>query len=501
MEDGFPQNGDIKLNIEIENQVQFPQNEDVPYNSVNNNQYPQNNNMPNIQMMGNQFPQNNNMFVNQMMNNQFPQNQEMYSNPINNFQMNQYNDNQFPQNQEMNQFNDNQFPQTNIQMNQFNENPENPKNSLNENRFPRNQENPQNQENQKNSLNENQFNDNQLNDKQFDDNQSNDNQFNDNQFNDNQFNYKEYNDNQPPQNDKIPVEPINENPKSDIEILKDNIKNKEKTKIVESICKLTNEQRQKLKESYLASYGTDLVKELESVLSGDAKDLILGLMKTPIDFDAEQIYLSMKGLGTDEETLSEMIATRPSRQLIKIRERYPELYNETLESDIKGDTSKYYKNILIAMIQGQRSDNPYPNTEKMKEIVEKLKDDDEFIKDNFVSYLVNCSYGEICTISREYEKTYGKSILDGIKAKFGQDENEFFKILFNYISNPAKYFAEKIHDFKTKKLIRIVVSRSEDILDDIKDSYKELYNTELIDDIKNNTDNDFQLGLVTLIEK
>ena len=496
MEDGFPQNGDIKLNIEIENQVQFPQNEDVPYNSVNNNQYPQNNNMPNIQMMGNQFPQNNNMFVNQMMNNQFPQNQEMYSNPINNFQMNQYNDNQFPQNQEMNQFNDNQFPQTNIQMNQFNENPENPKNSLNENQYPQYQENPQNQENQKNSLNENQFNDNQLNDKQFDDNQS-----NDNQFNDNQFNYKEYNDNQPPQNDKIPVEPINENPKSDIEILKDNIKNKEKTKIVESICKLTNEQRQKLKESYLASYGTDLVKELESVLSGDAKDLILGLMKTPIDFDAEQIYLSMKGLGTDEETLSEMIATRPSRQLIKIRERYPELYNETLESDIKGDTSKYYKNILIAMIQGQRSDNPYPNTEKMKEIVEKLKDDDEFIKDNFVSYLVNCSYGEICTISREYEKTYGKSILDGIKAKFGQDENEFFKILFNYISNPAKYFAEKIHDFKTKKLIRIVVSRSEDILDDIKDSYKELYNTELIDDIKNNTDNDFQLGLVTLIEK
>ena len=499
MEDGFPQNGDIKLNVEIENQVQFPQNEDVPYNSVNNNQFPQDNNIFNN--MENQFPQNNNTFVNQMMNNQFPQNQDMYSNPINNinnnqfqmnqfnesnnqFPMNQFNENQFPQNQENNQFNDNQSPQTNIQMNQFNENQDNPKNSLNENQFPKNEENPQNQENPKNSLNKYQ-----------------ENQFNDNQFNDNLDNYKEYNDNQSHQNDKIPVEPIDENPKSDIEILKDNIKNKEKTKIVESICKLTNEQRQKLKENYLASFGTDLVKELESVLSGDAKDLILGLMKTPIDFDAEQIYLSMKGLGTDEETLSEMIATRPSRQLIKIKERYPELYNETLESDITGDTSKYYKNILIAMIQGQRSDNPYPNTEKMKEIVEKLKDDDKFIKDNFVSYLVNCSYGEICTISREYEKAYGKTILDGIKAKFEQDENEFFNILFSYISNPGKYFAEKIHDFKTKKLIRIIVSRSEDILDDIKDSYKELYNTELIDDIKNNTKDDFQLGLTTLIEK
>ena len=495
MEDGFPQNENFNLlNGEIENQVQFQKNEDVPYNSVNSNQIAQNSNiLSNNQVMNNQFPQNNDMFANQMENNQFPQNQEMHNIPmtdnpipmnqfnenINPFPMNQFNENQFPQsgNMQMNQFNENQFPQSgNMQMNQFNEN-----------QFPQNQENP------KYLLNENQF--------------------NDNQFRDNYFNYNQYNENKIPQNENIQVEPntqvdpntqvepINENPKSDIEILKDNIQNKEKIKIIEFICKLTNEQRQKLKDSYIASYGTDLIKELESVLSGDAKDLILGLMKTPTDFDAEQIYFSMKGLGTDEETLSEMIATRSSRQLIKIRERYPELYNETLENDIKGDTSKYYKNILIAMIQGNRSDNPYPNTEKMKEIVQKLKDDDEFIKDNFVSYLVNCSYGEICTISREYEKAYGKSILDGIKAKFDKDENDFFDILFNYISNPGKYFAEKIHDFKTKKLIRIIVSRSEDILDEIKDSYKELYNSELIDDIKKKTNDEFQIGLTTLIEK
>ena len=116
------------------------------------------------------------------------------------------------------------------------------------------------------------------------------------------------------------------NPMTDLENLKNYIQNSEKSKIVELICKLTNEERQKLKEMYLSSYGTELEKELESVLSGDVKDLILGLMKTPIDFDAEQIYLSMKGLGTDEDTLSEMIATRPSRRLVKIKDRYPELH-------------------------------------------------------------------------------------------------------------------------------------------------------------------------------
>ena len=291
-----------------------------------------------------------------------------------------------------------------------------------------------------------------------------------------------------------------ENPISEVENLKNYIQNSDKTKIVEFICKLNKEQRMKLKETYVASYGTELIKDLEKVLSGNVEKLVCGLIKSFIDFDAEQIYLSMKGLGTDEDTLSEMIATKPSRHLNKIKQRYPELYNETLENDIKGDTSDYYRNILIAMIQGGRSDNPYPNSQKMKDIVNKLNDDNENIKESFVSYLVNCSYGEICTICREYEKIHNKNILEGIKNKFGKDEYNFFNVLLNYISDPGKFFAEKIHGFKDKDLIRIIVS-NEEIINDIKDAYKELYNTELIDDIKNNTDGDFQIGLSILIQK
>ena len=74
-------------------------------------------------------------------------------------------------------------------------------------------------------------------------------------------------------------------------------------------------------------------------------------------------------------------------------------------------------------------------------------------------------------------------------------------LILNYISDPGKFFAEKIHGYKTKDLIRIIVSRSEDNMDEIRDSYKELYNIELIDDIKNNTKDDFQNGLCILVQK
>ena len=290
---------------------------------------------------------------------------------------------------------------------------------------------------------------------------------------------------------------------TDMEVLQNALKDKEITKIVDLICKRTNSQRQKIKDAYYSSYGNDLIEELGAKLSGNIKDLILGLMMTPEDFDANEMYLSMKGLGTDELRLSEIIATRPSRHLLQVKERYPILHKETLDKDIIDDTSKCYQKILIAIIQGKRSDNPYPNTQKMKEIVEKLNGGEKgkLNEDSLVQYFGSCSYGEICTICRLYEKTYKTSILEDIKNSVDSDAYDFCKMFLEYISDPGCFFAEKIHNFKEKDLIRILISRSEVDMDEIRDAYKELYKTELIDDLKEKTEGDFQLGLSILAQK
>ena len=290
---------------------------------------------------------------------------------------------------------------------------------------------------------------------------------------------------------------------SDIDDLQNALKEKEITKIVELICKRTNSQRQKIKDAYYSTWGTDLLKELDSKLSGNIQKLILGLMKTPEDFDANELYLSMKGLGTNELILSEIIATRPSRHLLQVKERYPALYKETLDKDIIGDTSKCYQKILIATIQGKRSDNPYPNTQKMKDIVEKLNGGEtgKISEDSLVQYFGSCSYGEICTICRLYEKTYKSAILDDIKNSVDGDAYNYFTMFLDYISDPGCFFAEKLHNFKEEDLIRILISRSEVDMDEIRDAYKELYKTELVDDLKEKTKGDFQLGLSILAQK
>jgi len=66
--------------------------------------------------------------------------------------------------------------------------------------------------------------------------------------------------------------------------------------------------------------------------------------------DAEALYKSMKGLGTDDKTLSTIIATRSREQLQLVKKAFQAKYGKTLESFIKGDTSGYYEDLLLALI-------------------------------------------------------------------------------------------------------------------------------------------------------
>lgn len=64
------------------------------------------------------------------------------------------------------------------------------------------------------------------------------------------------------------------------------------------------------------------MKDLDSELSGDFKDTILALMMPPLDFDAYSLNKSMKGLGTDEATLVDIICTKNSDELKEISKIY-----------------------------------------------------------------------------------------------------------------------------------------------------------------------------------
>lgn len=91
-----------------------------------------------------------------------------------------------------------------------------------------------------------------------------------------------------------------------------------------------NEQRQEIVKTYKTELGRDLLKDLHSETSGSFRDTLESLMMTPIDYDAASYRKAIKGLGTDESTLIELLSTRSAEEILQAKEAYNRSNNESI---------------------------------------------------------------------------------------------------------------------------------------------------------------------------
>ena len=95
--------------------------------------------------------------------------------------------------------------------------------------------------------------------------------------------------------------------------------------LIKIVANRTNAQRQQIKLQYKAMFGRDLVADLKSDLHGKFEDAMVALFSEPIVYDCEELRKAMKGLGTNEDTLIEIIASRPAPVLQQIPKILPKM--------------------------------------------------------------------------------------------------------------------------------------------------------------------------------
>ncbi len=271
--------------------------------------------------------------------------------------------------------------------------------------------------------------------------------------------------------------------------------------------------RLKIREKYKSLYGQDLIESFKSKLSSDFQDLMVGLYKSIYEFDAEQCYKAIKGLGTDEDTLIEILGTRPNWMIKKIKDVYKNTYNKDLEQAVIGDTSGTLQKLFVSILQCSRSDNKIPDIDKAKEMaIDLFKGDKEKNKigldeEKIVKYFGLLSPCELMHLAREFHREYGKSIIKVIEDEFGGDLRKLIKTIFYANISPSEYFATRIKESvkglgtEEKILNRVIITRNEVDMDIIKEYYKILYSIDLVEDVKNDTNGNYKKLLVALIEK
>jgi len=272
------------------------------------------------------------------------------------------------------------------------------------------------------------------------------------------------------------------------------------------------QERLKIKKAYEEKYKKNLIDDLKSELSGKFEDAMVALFKEPVEYDCECIYNAMKGAGTDENCLIEVIASRPNWLLEKIKKKYSELYKKELVEDIKGDTSGDFQKILEGILRCKRSEVKEINKENCEKIAKELSETKEegwVVNDEssaFYNYIMNSSPKELSAIAREYYRLSGKTIIDGIENNFKGDAKDLLKSILYSLVSPSEYFATRIkkaiEGFGTdnKTLIRILITRCEVDMNIIKKYYKQLYKKDMIEDIKNDISGDYQKLMIELIK-
>lgn len=92
--------------------------------------------------------------------------------------------------------------------------------------------------------------------------------------------------------------------------------------IIDILCARTNSQRQIISQWFLKEYGRDLISDLKSELGGKFEDVILALMSPPVEYICKEIHKAMKGLGTDEEALIEILCPKSNDEVKAIVVKY-----------------------------------------------------------------------------------------------------------------------------------------------------------------------------------
>ncbi|KAK3868404.1 hypothetical protein Pcinc_026207 [Petrolisthes cinctipes] len=300
-------------------------------------------------------------------------------------------------------------------------------------------------------------------------------------------------------------------PSSDASILRKAMKGlgTDEAAIIGVLSRRTSDERQQILLKYQQAYGRDLIKDLKSELSGKFEDSIIALMRPLTVFLASELHEAMAGIGTNERTLVEILCTRDNASLMAIKTAYQQQYRKRLEEALSGDVSGDFGRLLISMCACSRDEqncDPALANNLAQQLYKAGEGKLGTNEGEFNRILASYSYPLLRCVFEEYKKIKGKTFGQAIDSELSGDLKIGMKAVYLSIENRSAYFARELHDSmagmgtKDRALIRLVVSRAEIDMGNIKQEYQKLFNKPLEKAIKDDTSGDIKKLLVGMVE-
>ena len=275
--------------------------------------------------------------------------------------------------------------------------------------------------------------------------------------------------------------------------------------LIGTLAKLDPLQINSCKAAYSAKHKRDLMKDVHSETSGYFREGLEAIIRGPLDQDCHALHESIKGAGTKESAMNDVLLGRSNADLNAIKSRYQQIYHRSVESDVKGDLSMKTERLFDMVVSARRNEESAPvipqqvetDVQELYRATEGRTGADQVAVCTVIAHRSN---GQLRAISQAYHQKYHKKLTDVIKKEFSGHMEQALVYMVAKAEDPAKHDADILEDSmagmgtKDTALVRrlIMIHWSRDRLHQCKSAYKHFYHRDLRQRIEGETSGDYK---------
>ncbi|KAI3445114.1 hypothetical protein Pfo_001779 [Paulownia fortunei] len=268
-------------------------------------------------------------------------------------------------------------------------------------------------------------------------------------------------------------------------------------------------QRKLIRQAYEDLYQEDLVKRLESELSGDLEKAVYRWILDPEDRDAVLLHVAIKKTPiVDYRVIVEFSSICSPEELLAIKRAYQIRYKHSLEEDLAQHTTGDLRTFLVGLVsiyryKGEEINARVANSEA--DILHNAIKEKAFNHEEVIRIITTRTKAQILATLNHYKDDHGSSITKHLRDDPSSDYLSALRIAIRCISDHQKYYEKVIRQALNRpgtdeeSLTRVVITRAEKDLKEIKELFHKRNSVPLDRAVAKDTSGDYKAFLLTLL--